>query len=149
MLYDGCIDFAIEAYLLGAQFGKFGYYGESVQKAMTRSEQEEKQLLHELYEYALSWSEAFNITISHEGLYYACEHFIQTWWKEGFSERKNASSSASDKMGGSPNQNHISFPCPISCIKDKREERDERKNKMARVFARLCRFIMFVSVSIQ
>ncbi|MCZ0071029.1 YbaK family protein [Bacillus sonorensis] len=88
ILYDGCIDFAIEAYLLGAQFGKFGYYGESVQKAMTRSEQEEKQLLHELYEYSLSWSEAFNITISHEGLYYACEHFIQTWWKEGFSERE-------------------------------------------------------------
>lgn len=88
ILYDGCIDFAIEAYLLGAQFGKFGYHGESVQQAMTRSEKEEKELLHELYEYALSWSAAFNITLYDEGLYYACERFTQTWWKEGFSERE-------------------------------------------------------------
>ncbi|MED1742181.1 YbaK family protein [Bacillus swezeyi] len=88
ILYDGCIDFAIEAYLLGAEYGKFGYHGESVQKAMVRSEKEEKLLLHELYEYAVSWSEAFNNTIAHELLYDACEHFIQGWWKEGFSQRE-------------------------------------------------------------
>ncbi|MCY8048731.1 YbaK family protein [Bacillus haynesii] len=88
ILYDGCIDFAIEAYLLGAEYGKFGYHGEPVQRAMVRSEKEEKQLLHELYEYAVSWSEAFNIQAVHEPLYYACEYFIQSWWKEGFSQRE-------------------------------------------------------------
>ncbi|MFN2748136.1 MULTISPECIES: YbaK family protein [Bacillus] len=88
ILYDGCIDFAIEAYLMGAQYGKFGYHGESVQKAMARSEKEERQLLHELYDYAVSWSEAFNIAVANEPLYYACESFIQSWWKEGFNQRE-------------------------------------------------------------
>ncbi|MDA7028232.1 DUF2521 family protein [Bacillus sp. CLL-7-23] len=87
ILYDGCIDFAIEAYLLGAQFGKFGFYGEPIQKARGRSEKEETQLLFELYDYAVSWSDAFNLTIASEPLLHACEHFIHSWWKEGFSQR--------------------------------------------------------------
>ena len=77
ILYDGCIDFAIEAYLLGAEYGKFGYHGEPVHRAMIRSEKEEKQLLHELYEYAVSWSEAFNVQAAYEPLYYLDERVLR------------------------------------------------------------------------
>ncbi len=44
ILSEGCIDFAIEAYLLGGRFGVFGYYGESLQRANARSAEEEEEL---------------------------------------------------------------------------------------------------------
>lgn len=85
---DGCIDFAIEAYLLGTKFGKFGYYGESAQTAVTRSAKEETELLHDFYEYIYHWSDAFRVYLSEESLYTECEHFIRSWWIEGFSAGK-------------------------------------------------------------
>ncbi|CAI8934940.1 exported hypothetical protein [Bacillus licheniformis] len=41
------------------------------------------------------------------------------------------------------------FLVPYLVVRTSGRERDEEKNKMARVFTRLCRFIMFISISIQ
>lgn len=43
IITEGCIDFAIEAYLLGGRFGIFGYYGESMQSISARSAREEEE----------------------------------------------------------------------------------------------------------
>jgi hypothetical protein len=85
---DGCVDFAIEAYLLGAGYGKFGYYGESAQIAVTRSEKEERELVNDFYEYIFHWSDAFRVHLKEESVYMECEQFIRKWWIEGFSARK-------------------------------------------------------------
>ncbi|ALC83378.1 MULTISPECIES: DUF2521 family protein [Bacillus] len=85
---DGCVDFAIEAFLLGASFGKFGYYGESAQMAVVRSEKEERELQHDFYEYIYHWSDAFRVYLNEESLYIECEQFIRSWWIEGFSAGK-------------------------------------------------------------
>ena len=55
---DGCIDVAIEAYLLRANYSKFGYYGESQDDARVRCFQEEKQLIDTLFNFILYWGNA-------------------------------------------------------------------------------------------
>ncbi|MFC0274171.1 DUF2521 family protein [Metabacillus herbersteinensis] len=81
---DGCVDFAIEAFLLGAKYSKFGYYGESMQSANRRCRYEEKQLIDDLYDYFVHWGEFGSQEMLLESIYYACEYYVQSWWKAGF-----------------------------------------------------------------
>jgi hypothetical protein len=81
---DGCIDFAIEAFLLGAKYSRFGYYGESMQSANRRCQLEEKRLIDDLYDYFLNWGKLNEKDISFDEVYFACEYFIQSWWKQGY-----------------------------------------------------------------
>lgn len=55
IITEGCIDFAIEAYLLGGRFGIFGYYGESMQSISARSAREEEELRMEFFDYLYNW----------------------------------------------------------------------------------------------
>ena len=86
MIEDGCIDFAIESYLLGAKYGRFGYLGESMQSANKRCQVEEKQLIDELYDFLLTWGKTDEKDISFDEVYFACEYFVQSLWKEGFTK---------------------------------------------------------------
>jgi hypothetical protein len=84
VIEDGCIDFAIEAFLLGAKYSRFGYYGESMQSANKRCQSEEKRLIDDLYDYFINWGNLTEKDISFEEVYFACEYYIQSWWKLGF-----------------------------------------------------------------
>ncbi|WP_257351206.1 YbaK family protein [Pseudalkalibacillus decolorationis] len=81
-IQDTSIDIAIEAFLLGAEFSRFGYHGESIESIKQRSEQAEKRLIDTLYEYWQFWSYAPDEV--HLSLQTCCDAFVQRWWREGF-----------------------------------------------------------------
>jgi hypothetical protein len=80
---EACYDVALEAYLLGAKFSKFGYYGEGIEEVRDRCYFEEKHLIDTLYNFLLYWGNGEEGTMS-ESLYYMCEQYINVWWREGF-----------------------------------------------------------------
>jgi hypothetical protein len=80
---EGCYDVAIEAYLLGGQYSRFGYSGEQIDHIKARSEKELKHLTDTLYNFWLYWKFG-NESLLQESTFYACEQFIDKWWMEGF-----------------------------------------------------------------
>ncbi len=80
---EACYDLALEAYLLGAKFSKFGYYGETVEQVRQRCFYEEKHLIDTLYNFLLYWGNGEEGSLS-ESLYYNCEQYVYAWWKDGF-----------------------------------------------------------------
>lgn len=80
---EACYDIALEAYLLGAKFSKFGYYGEEHEKVRLRCINEEKHLIDTLYNFFLFWGSGEEGAMS-EALYYRCEQYVDVWWREGF-----------------------------------------------------------------
>ncbi|MEW4061137.1 DUF2521 family protein [Bacillus siamensis] len=88
ILSEGCIDFAIEAYLLGGRFGVFGYYGESLQRANTRSAEEEEELTVDFFEYLCNWTHEQYSSVEQKEIYEASCRFINSWWTEGFLQRE-------------------------------------------------------------
>jgi hypothetical protein len=80
---EACYDVALEAFLLGAKFSKFGYYGEGMEEVRQRCYFEEKHLIDTLYNFLLYWGNGEEGTLS-ESLYYMCEQYINVWWREGF-----------------------------------------------------------------
>jgi hypothetical protein len=80
---EACYDVALEAFLLGAKFSKFGYRGENAEDVRKRCFREEKHLIDTLYNFLLYWGNGQEGTMS-ESLYYLCEQYIFVWWKEGF-----------------------------------------------------------------
>ncbi|MBD1382725.1 DUF2521 family protein [Metabacillus arenae] len=83
---EGCIDFAVEAFLLGAKFSRFGYYGESMQMVAYRCRHEEKLLTDDFFDYMLHWGKVNDDPMINESLMIACECYIQQWWKEGYTK---------------------------------------------------------------
>ncbi|MFZ3590818.1 DUF2521 family protein [Bacillus sp. DJP31] len=81
---DGSVDVAIEAYLLGASFGKIGHYGESFENIKKRTYSEEKYLIDTLYEYLQYWGNMGDNEFISESLYMACEQYVSKWINEGF-----------------------------------------------------------------
>lgn len=80
---EACYDVAIEAYLLGANLSRFGYYGETAKDVKSRCYQEEKHLIDTLYNFLLYWGSSDEGIMS-ESLYYLCEQYVDSWWQEGF-----------------------------------------------------------------
>ncbi|WP_210367850.1 YbaK family protein [Bacillus sp. REN3] len=80
---EACYDVAIEAYLLGSSFGRFGYYGESIDLVKSRSTVEERHLIDTLYHFFLFWGNGEEGTES-EALYHQCEQYVDSWWRDGF-----------------------------------------------------------------
>ncbi|PLR96410.1 YbaK family protein [Bacillus sp. T33-2] len=80
---EACYDVAIEAYLLGAKFGRFGYYGESAEMARKRCRPEESHLIDTLYNFFLFWGKGDEGLFS-ESLYYLCDQYVDSWWRDGF-----------------------------------------------------------------
>jgi Protein of unknown function (DUF2521) len=80
---EACYDVAIEAYLLGGRYSRFGYFGESLEMARKRCREEEKHLVDTLYNFFLFWGNG-DEGIAGESLYYMCEQYVDGWWREGF-----------------------------------------------------------------
>jgi hypothetical protein len=80
---EACYDVALEAYLLGAKFSKFGYHGEDLEEVRSRCNKEENHLIDTLYNFLLYWGNGEEGTMS-ESLYYLCEQYVHVWWREGF-----------------------------------------------------------------
>jgi len=77
-----CVDYGIEAFLLGSSYGRFGFYGEAIEGVYQRSEKPFKMLLDDFYDFWLFW---YTIdTMQNEDIYRACEAYLYYWWKEGF-----------------------------------------------------------------
>ncbi|MEH6941166.1 DUF2521 family protein [Bacillus sp. JJ722] len=86
VLEEGCYDVAIEAYLLGANFSKFGFYGESVDNIKARCFHEEKHLIDTLFNFILYWGKISDYDMYNESLYYQCEQYVDNWWHDGFAK---------------------------------------------------------------
>ena len=80
---EACYDVAIEAFLLGANLSRFGYYGEQAQQVKLRCRDEEKHLADTLYNFLLYWGNGEEGVMS-ESLYYLCEQYVDSWWIDGF-----------------------------------------------------------------
>jgi hypothetical protein len=80
---DGCIDIAIEAFLLGASYSRFGYHGEPMTTVKRRCIKEEKYLVDTLFDVLCFWGNIDDGLIN-ESLYYTCEYYVASWWAEGF-----------------------------------------------------------------
>ncbi|MFS1516714.1 YbaK family protein [Bacillus sp. SM2101] len=81
---DGCVDVAVESYLLGASYSRFGYFGEPLEKVKLRCITEEKYLINTLYDYVIYWGNVDDFSLMNESMYYTCEHFVSYWFNEGF-----------------------------------------------------------------
>lgn len=80
---EACYDLALEAYLLGAKFSKFGYYGENMEEVRMRCYHEERHLIDTLYNFLLYWGSEEEGALS-ESLYYMCEQYVYVWWRDGY-----------------------------------------------------------------
>ncbi|AXI38687.1 DUF2521 domain-containing protein [Bacillaceae bacterium ZC4] len=81
---EECVHSAIESFLLGAAYSRFGYYGESMEQANTRCIQEEQELINNLFDNILYLARESNDDFVMESIYLTCQHFIHYWWEEGF-----------------------------------------------------------------
>ncbi|MFS0784250.1 DUF2521 family protein [Bacillus sp. 1P06AnD] len=84
VLEEGCYDVAIESYLLGANFSKFGFYGETYEDVKARCSHEEKHLIDTLFNFILYWGKISDFDLYNDSLYYECEQYVSDWWAEGF-----------------------------------------------------------------
>ncbi len=85
ILYKGdvenvCMDIAIEAYLLGAEYSKFSYHGEPMSVVHKRCFKLEKALIEALFDYWLFWKTS---AVYEESLQITCDVFVSNWWKAG------------------------------------------------------------------
>jgi hypothetical protein len=80
---EACYDVALESFLLGAKFSKFGYHGEDFDEVRKRCYKEEKHLIDTLYNFFLFWGIGEEATMN-EALYYHCEQYVHVWFREGF-----------------------------------------------------------------
>jgi len=80
---NACVDLAIDAYLLGAEFSRFGYYGESEVSVRRRCKDEFENQVNHLYDQLSGWFVKNSIDDNYLNL---CDEFILFWWENGFQE---------------------------------------------------------------
>jgi hypothetical protein len=81
---ETCIDHTIEAFLLGAHFSRFGFYGESIEMVHARCSKEIDELTRSLYDYIICWGKSTNDDLVDESIHLTCEIFVHFWWREGY-----------------------------------------------------------------
>lgn len=79
-LIDQCLDMTIDAYLLGADFGRFGFYGETVKDSKQRCFGGLTELSHSLCATLSGWNEAD----SSEYMLIATDMLMDQWWEKGY-----------------------------------------------------------------
>ncbi|MBU9720184.1 MULTISPECIES: DUF2521 family protein [Bacillaceae] len=83
-LMDFCLDIGIDAYLLGSEYGRFGYYGETPDQAQTRCEEELETFTTQTASQFSAW---FTLTEDEKFIQFERSRaFINRWWKKGFQE---------------------------------------------------------------
>ncbi|OLP63448.1 hypothetical protein BACPU_32440 [Bacillus pumilus] len=86
IMSDGCIDFAIEAFLAGGRYGESRKYGESFHDLKKRSFYEEDKLIEEMTGCLQSWGNMFRMEQKTSFLYPFAKDFLSMWWQEGYRE---------------------------------------------------------------
>lgn len=82
-LTDQCLDIAVEAYLLGAEYSRFGYFGEKMESVLARCNCELTSLYEQLEGYFLLWLNDDNDRSTYEVI---VGQFIYHWWQKGYEE---------------------------------------------------------------
>lgn len=80
---DACLDVAIEAYLLGAEYGRFIIDGETIETTKGRCYEELKHFIDTLYNFWL-YLDYGKSTLRDESIFLVCEKFVSYWWEEGY-----------------------------------------------------------------
>lgn len=83
-IMDPCIDTAIDAYLVGAEYSRFGYYGEEKIVVYERCYDELHEMVHYLYGLLEPWYRYGEVSL--DSLSVAVSAFIEYWWERGFLE---------------------------------------------------------------
>ncbi|WP_332632860.1 YbaK family protein [Halalkalibacter flavus] len=83
-LLDPCMDMAIDAYLLGAEYGKFGYLGESIVHVKRRCDDDVTEITHCIFNLLQGWLIESDYLL--DSLQVATEAFVDHWWTKGFIE---------------------------------------------------------------
>ncbi|SDZ37465.1 Protein of unknown function [Evansella caseinilytica] len=86
MLYlvDYCLDIGIDAYLLGSEFGRFGYYGEPAEKVQNRCRSELDSYIEQTANQFNAW---FHLNEEEKQFFHEkSAEFISKWWTNGFKE---------------------------------------------------------------
>lgn len=86
-LEEACFDVAIEAYLTGGEISRFTIYGETIDMAQNRCQDEILHYVDTLYHFWLYWDFGKE-TLKDDHLHSACERFVHFWWAEGFEKGK-------------------------------------------------------------
>lgn len=84
---DACLDVAIEAYLTGADYGRFIVGGETMEMTRKRCQQELAHFAETLYHLWL-YLDYGRCTLQDEAIFLVCEKFVDYWWKEGYEKAK-------------------------------------------------------------
>ncbi|MDQ0256040.1 hypothetical protein J2S74_003439 [Evansella vedderi] len=83
-LVDYCLDIGIDAYLLGSEYGRFGYYGETAEQVQERCRGELNAYIEQTTGQFGAW---FSLTEQEKEIQREkCRAFILRWWKKGFQE---------------------------------------------------------------
>ncbi|WP_332696696.1 YbaK family protein [Halalkalibacter lacteus] len=83
-LLDPCMDMAIDAFLLGAEYGKFGYLGETTKDVKHRCDDELTEISHCIFNLLQGWLLDSDYLL--DSLKVAVEAFVEHWWIQGFNE---------------------------------------------------------------
>lgn len=81
---DFCIDLAIDAYLAGAEYSRFGYHGETMEQVRFRCSRKIKDLNGRLMDFLQLYIDENDLKL--ESIYIASQVFIDYWWEQGFKE---------------------------------------------------------------
>ncbi len=85
-LQDFCLDIGIDTFLLGAEFARFGYYGETEFMVMQRCTEEIKAQIDQTVAQFTAW---LNLDQSQANVYKeVATGYIYEWWRRGFDEGK-------------------------------------------------------------
>lgn len=77
------LDLAVEAYLLGAEYSRFAYFGEEESQVLKRCNEEMTNLYEQLEDSFLLWLNDENERATYE---IVVAQFIYYWWKKGYEE---------------------------------------------------------------
>lgn len=85
-LQDFCLDIGMDTFLLGAEFARFGYYGETEYMVMQRCTEEIKAQIDQTVAQFTAW---LNLDEEQAKVYKeVATGYIYEWWRQGFDEGK-------------------------------------------------------------
>ncbi|GAE35378.1 YbaK family protein [Halalkalibacter akibai] len=83
-LLDPCMDMAIDAFLVGAEYSKFGYQGESEREVKRRCDDDLTEISNCIFNLLQGWLLDSDYLL--DSLQIATEAFVDHWWTKGFRE---------------------------------------------------------------
>jgi hypothetical protein len=76
---DYCLELAVETYLLGARYSRFGFYGEPIENVKRRSAKESEWLAYLFYSSVFGRKDDIQTEP-----FDRCKSFLNNWWLDGY-----------------------------------------------------------------